>query len=337
VEAANITNFKHIVPPRLNDLNPFLYLRLMDQFRWKNPDIVHVKTFAGVIATKAVSAVTKQSTPVVYDAQNFETGKIQKASGGLPWYKSVAAPYLIPALESIAVRIADHVVAVNDEDRKAFEDELSVPEDKLSVVPSGSNIVDRENADVSNFLSRHNLPDNELILIFHGWYGYYPNEEAVRAIIRQVVPKLQDQGFDFEFVVAGRGVPAFDKVPNVTGLGFVDDLDAFLCAADLAVVPLRHGGGTKLKMLDYLSAGVPTVTTEKGAEGIDLKDGESALIFDGVNESFVSGIVGLLNDEELRKEIGTNAHELFQDNHEWKEIIKDVNELYTCLARTLML
>jgi len=132
-------------------------------------------------------------------------------------------------------------------------------------------------------------------------------------------------------------VPAFDKVPNVTGLGFVDDLDAFLCAADLAVVPLRHGGGTKLKMLDYLSAGVPTVTTEKGAEGIDLKDGESALIFDGVNESFVSGIVGLLNDEELRKEIGTNAHELFQDKHEWKEIIKDVNELYTCLARTLML
>jgi len=185
VEGVDVTNFKHITPARLNDFNPFLYLTLMDQFRWKAPDIVHVVSFAGVIAAKAVSIVTKQSTSVVYDAQNFETGKIQKASGGLPWYKSVAAPYLIPALESIAVRIADHVVAVNDEDRKAFEDELSVPEDKLSVIPSGSNIVDRENADVSNFLSRHNLPDNELILIFHGWYGYYPNEEAVRAIIRQ--------------------------------------------------------------------------------------------------------------------------------------------------------
>lgn len=332
VNEADVYPFRHVLPPRLNDANPFLVGKLLSYFYNQSPDVVHVKTFAGVTVTKVVAGLFGSDTTVVYDAQNFETEKIETASEVLPWYKRFVAPHLVPALESLSVRAADHVVSVSEADKESFQSVLDVPEEKISVVPSGSNPVDSDEADVSSFLSRHNLPKNKPLAVFHGYYDYYPNEEAIETIVEKITPELNDRAIEYHFVLAGKGVPNFSEDEGVTGVGYVEDLDAYLAAADLAVVPLQQGGGTKLKMLDYLCSGVPPVTTEIGAEGLDLRDGESALIYDDVDEAFVDGIVEVIEDEELRKRLGCSAQELGEEKYHWDSIVPKVDSLYRSLA-----
>jgi len=334
IPEANVNTFKHILSPRLNDLNPYLYRALVSQFRAQPPDIVHVKTFSGVTATKIVSKFSQTESSVVYDAQNFEAEKIETAKSSLVWYKRIISPYLIPGLEWLSVRVADHVVTVSNKDRDSFRDRFNVPEHKITVIPSGSDLVDGDESKADQFRSEHDLPMDKSLLVFHGDFEYPPNRDAIEAIVDKVLPNLDSKTSDYHFAIAGRNSPSFQDRSDIDGLGFVEDLDTFLTAGDIAVVPLDKGGGTKLKMLDYICAGLPIVTTEKGAEGIDLLDGESALVFDSVDKAFVDGIVDLIEDQQCRDNLGSNARELAESTYTWESIVPQIDSLYTSLMDT---
>ena len=334
VEAANVRTFKQPLPPRLNDFNPFLYKALHEQFRTTPPDVIQVKTFSGVIAAKVVSWLSGDDAKVVYDAQNFETRKITTAKESLPWYKRLAAPTVVPWLESTAVRAADHVVSVSENDRESFRRHHDIPESQISVVPSGSNLVDTDAADVAGFLDRHDIPTGAPLVIFHGYYGYYPNRQAIETLAEDIVPALNSRDVDYHLIVAGKGVPEFEGINGISGVGYVEDLEAFLAAADLAVVPLHQGGGTKLKVLDYLCAALPIVTTTVGAQGIDLQNGESALIYDQVNKQFVDGICRLIKDPKLRDILGQRVRELAEEKYSWSHIVPQVDDVLISLVKS---
>lgn len=117
--------------------------------------------------------------------------------------------------------------------------------------------------------------------VFLGNCDYPPNRDAIALLRAEILPDLRATHPDFSVDLIGPGSQAFDAPSEgLHGLGFVDDLYGTLATYRMLIAPLRTGGGTKLKIIDCLAAGVPVVTTPLGAEGLDLIDGETALIAD---------------------------------------------------------
>ncbi len=113
---------------------------------------------------------------------------------------------------------------------------------------------------------------------------YFPNADAARFFVRDVLPVLRAElGDSFEVRIVGKAPPSvreLGKVPNVTVTGYVSDLSTELARTDVMIVPLRHGSGTRLKILEAFANMIPVVSTTIGAAGLDAHDGEHLLIAD---------------------------------------------------------
>ena len=170
----------------------------------------------------------------------------------------------------------------------------------MTPIPTGTRVVDpstlEPRADVRERLGVGEAP----VAVFHGTGTHPPNREAATLIIEELGPAMADRDAELQFLIAGKGMPESSH-PDVHTLGFVEDLDSLLHATDLAVVPIRHGGGTKTKIYDYLSHGLPMVTTEKGVEGIDVEDGREAVVLDDVDATFCEELAALAADAERQE------------------------------------
>lgn len=114
--------------------------------------------------------------------------------------------------------------------------------------------------------------------------------------------------------------------------GYVENLSEYIAAADLAVVPLLSGGGTKLKMLEYMACGKPIVSTIKAGEGLDLENGKDILMTKYPDMEFVNSIQLLIRDSSLRIRIGSNAREKIEKLYNWEQNAKKAVEVYFSLA-----
>lgn len=151
--------------------------------------------------------------------------------------------------------------------------------------------------------------------LFLGGLGYYPNEDGVRYFIRDILPILVARtAGDFRFVVAGGGASTDLKhlmanSPFVESTGYAPNLEALYQAADVALIPLRAGGGTRIKVLEAFAHQVPVVSTRMGVEGLPVTDGAEVLIGDGAEE-FAHACVRLMESSELGSDIARSAYEL---------------------------
>jgi glycosyltransferase involved in cell wall biosynthesis len=105
----------------------------------------------------------------------------------------------------------------------------------------------------------------------------------------------------------------------VTVVGEVPDVLPELAAADVAVVPVRFGGGTRIKILEAFAYGVPVVSTTVGCEGLDVVDGEHLLVAD-TPDSFAAACARILADAELRARLTENARARWAERHRWEVI-----------------
>ena len=105
------------------------------------------------------------------------------------------------------------------------------------------------------------------------------------------------------------------------------DVRPFIAAADVVVVPLRIGSGTRLKILEALAMGRPVVTTRIGAEGLDLVDGEHVLIADGPT-AFAAAVDRVLADDRLAAQLGERGRTLVERSYDWPEIGSRLVEAY---------
>lgn len=159
------------------------------------------------------------------------------------------------------------------------------------------------------------LDPDRFTCIFVGSYDYDPNAAAARTIIEDIAPAFPD----VQFLLVGRNPPAVPAGGNVTAPGYVDDLPGTLAAADVALCPLPRGSGTKLKMLDYLAAGLPIVTTTVGAQGLPITDGQNALVRDTVT-GMHDAIRALRASDDLRRRLADSAAELGAA-YDWAELL----------------
>lgn len=150
-------------------------------------------------------------------------------------------------------------------------------------------------------------------VLFPGTLRYPPNAEGARFLVREVAPRLQRLVPAVRIRLVGTtapGLAGLDDPPAVTLVGQVPDMAVELAGADLVVVPLRFGSGTRLKVLEAFAQKVPVVSTTLGAEGLGAEDGVHLLVADTPDE-LAAACARLLGDEALRGRLATAAHELF--------------------------
>ncbi len=155
-------------------------------------------------------------------------------------------------------------------------------------------------------------------ILFHGTLRYPPNADGARFLAVEVRPAILARVPDAQIRLVGVNSPAIsalDDPPSVAVVGQVADIGSELARADLVLVPIRFGSGTRLKILEAFAHRIPVVTTTMGAEGLDVTDGRHLLMAD-TPESIASACDELLGDVDLRDRLTSEAHRLFVERYE---------------------
>ncbi|MCB1257227.1 MAG: glycosyltransferase [Microthrixaceae bacterium] len=166
-------------------------------------------------------------------------------------------------------------------------------------------------------------------MLFVGALDYEPNTEAMEWFVRDVFPAIRAQVPDASVRIVGRGsdlIAWTSEVDGVELVGSVPSIESELLNADVSIVPIQVGAGTRLKVVEALANYIPMVTTTVGCEGIDLVDGTHGLIRDDAH-SFAQACASLLTDGELRHELAIGGAALFEERYDWALIESRVADL----------
>jgi glycosyltransferase involved in cell wall biosynthesis len=200
-------------------------------------------------------------------------------------------------LEGLALRMLDRVCVCSEADRQRL---LGRCRAEIAVWPNA----------VRPPAARTPRRPGVFRLLFIGTLGYYPNRDAVEWFCSAILPLIaRDARVPFEVDIVGAGAADL-AAPGARLLGAVPDLQPVYDAAHAVVVPLRAGGGTRIKILEAFSYGRPVVATPMGIEGIDAVPDEHALVAESA-EAFAAACVRLMSDWELGERLARNATELW--------------------------
>ncbi len=169
------------------------------------------------------------------------------------------------------------------------------------------------NVDIMPWIQKRNVWDTNFDkrknLMFIGGFIHKPNEDGILWFTKNVFPHIQKKINDIKLVIIGSN-PTTEilalQSDNVIVTGYVEDPDYYFKNARIFVAPLRYGAGIKGKIIEAMSYGLPVVTTDIGAEGLDLESGKNVLIANN-SEEFVNEVVSLYFSEELWSKLSQNS------------------------------
>lgn len=160
-------------------------------------------------------------------------------------------------------------------------------------------------------------------VVFVGSMDYHANIDGVINFARNVWPTVRQQKPELVFTIVGRDpspeVRDLSSIDGVEVTGSVDDVRPFYREAIAAVVPLNVGGGSRLKVLEAMAAGVPVVSTKLGAEGLDSSDGENILLTDST-EQLAERLVNVIDDQDLRRRLIEGGKTLVRERYDWSTL-----------------
>jgi glycosyltransferase involved in cell wall biosynthesis len=216
--------------------------------------------------------------------------------------------------EAAAVGAARSTVAVSEADRAAL----------AALAPTASVHTIATGVDTAYFTPNgtHEAPAR---LVFTGSMEWYPNEDGILHFIDAILPSVRREVPHVSLSVVGRNpsarLRAIAREAGVTVTGTVDDVRPYVAAAAVYVVPLRIGGGTRLKIFEALAMGKPVVSTTVGAEGLPLVPGTHFVQADDPR-AFAGAVVSLLRDAERRKALGAAGRRLVVERYSWAEVAR---------------
>ncbi len=214
-----------------------------------------------------------------------------------------------------AGRVAGQVT-VSEDDTKFFSEQLAM-KNILGAVPTG---VDTE------YFSPADKPKTPRSMVFLGAMDWMPNIDAVSWFAQEIFPAVLRKFPDASLTIVGRNPTARVKELTSTGsqirvTGTVDDVRPYLAEAEAMIVPLRVGGGTRIKIYEGMATGIPVVSTTIGAEGLAVKHGENILLADSAAD-FAKAICDLFANAEFRDRIGKRGLEMVRRDCSWDSITK---------------
>ena len=228
--------------------------------------------------------------------------------------------FLIRRMESDSVGKFDRCLVVSNEEGRVLM--RTAPAVKFAVVENGVDCGSIRRLPPS----RHHKD-----LLFIGVINYAPNCDAILYFCKSILPLIRRSIPETHLAVVGHAPPMAVKeltsTYGITVTGFVDDPIPYYDDATVCVVPLRAGGGTRLKILEAMAIGRPVVTTSIGCEGLEVRDGEHLLVGDSA-EDFADHVIRLLQDEGLRRRIIAAARALVEQRYDWSIIANSLLQTY---------
>jgi sugar transferase (PEP-CTERM/EpsH1 system associated) len=294
--------------------------RVVATTRAERFDIVHVDT----IALAPFVDLDRSAAATVLTHHNVESMLMERrAQVERRWWARAflarEAAKLAAAERRVSPRFDVNIV-MSPNDRAALA--AMAPSARTSVVPNG--------VDTEYFTP---APGRETpALIYGGGMNMFANRDAVMHFLAEVWPKIRASRPDVRFFAVGQDPPRellamAERDPGIVVTGYVTDIRDFIAQAAVYVVPLRVGGGTRLKVLDAMAMGKALVSTSLGCEGIGATSGEHLLIAD-TPQAFADATLMLLADSGRRIALGRAARALVEREYAWPVVGRQLLDGY---------
>jgi len=298
-------------------------------------DFIHADQLTMVqFAIRGASKSQNKKTKVIFDAHNAVWTIVERMRENVPWYlKPVLSieANRVKRYEGELLRTVDHVLAVTDVDRASLEDALKITRftkkeevSPITVIPISVN--------TQQIRSIQRNPDSTNIVTL-GTLHYPPNADGIRWFIEEAFPLIRKKVPDVTLTIIGKNPPkdflrlAADPNEGIIVTGFVPKLEPYFKKAALTVIPVRAGGGMRVRILEAFAYAMPIVTTTVGLEGIKAQPGNDILVEDDP-EAFASAVIRLLDDKELQNQLAANGRRLVEMKYDWQVTLRDLEKVY---------
>jgi glycosyltransferase involved in cell wall biosynthesis len=283
------------------------------------PDIIQVEF---IHTAHQVSIISKKfNIPLIISEHNVEYIKLSiEKQGDITKFK---------LMEKNICNSANYITTVSEKDK---EELIRIGVNRpIKTIPNG---VDYQRfqikTDVRDRLrQKYGIQKDDIVLIFHGTLNYNPNITANELLKNQIFPELSSKYKNLKLLLIGPGRTSFisNKVIELSEITF-DEFPMHLSMGDIGVVPLTAGSGTRLKIIEYLALGIPTVSTEIGAEGLPVCDNRDILISRDAKDDLINKITVLLNDKKLQQRLSKNGKKLVIEELDWNVVLKKYLRIY---------
>jgi glycosyltransferase involved in cell wall biosynthesis len=315
---------------------PFLVLRdrsaaMRSQIRQlldrESYDVLHVDQLT---MSQYAGMASKHGVRVVLDAHDVVSEVVERVSRTAPklslerWAARLEKARLRD-FEAASCKSADMVLAVTERDRATLS-ALADERTRVHTIPIG--------VDCSTSTPTSRRPEKNLL--FLGTLFYPPNSDAVEWFLREIYPQVRIRVPDVRFVVAGarpsarlRSLARGDSTVDL--IGYVSDLAELYSTSAAMVVPVRAGGGMRVKVLEAFANRVPVISTSLGCEGIDAERGRDLLVADTATE-FARSVARVLVDPEIGPQLAASARRLVELNYDWRVLVPRLESAYSELV-----
>lgn len=279
-------------------------------------DIVHVER---LFMAEGIAGLAPSRALRVLDVDDLESAKARRDLDAMSWRKPrkwlQTLDYLkLRAYESRTLRRFDQALVCSDLDRAALARRMV----------SGKAVTYRNGAELDATVRP--ATDDGRTLLFFGALDYGPNVDAALFLVREIWPRIRAAFPGVRLRIAGKSpcdeVRALHNGDDVQVTGYVSDKAELFASVTATVVPIRSGGGTRIKILEAMASGKAVVSTRVGCEGIDATDGENILFGDSAEE-FAQACLRLLRDAPLRERLALAGRELVSRHYDWSSIRRD--------------
>jgi len=217
--------------------------------------------------------------------------------------------------EARACARARLTVAVSDADRSVLA--AHAPQARVCAVPTGVDTA---------YFTPNGLRETPGALVFTASMDWFPNEDGIVHFVEAVLPRIRREVPEVSLAIVGRNpgprVQRLATIPGVRVTGTVDDVRPYVADATVCVVPLRIGGGTRLKIFEALAMGKAVVSTTVGAEGLPLVSGMHFLQADDPAE-FAAAVGALLRDPARCRALGSAGRRLVEERYSWSQVARE--------------
>ena len=298
-------------------------------------DFIHADQLTMVqFALRGASVSMDKKPKVIFDAHNAVWSIVERMQENAHWF---LRPVLgiearrVKRYEGELLKTVDHVLAVTDVDRVGLEDALAFSKikknDRIAPITVAPIAVDTKQLKP---IKRRQGSKNIVTL---GTLHYPPNADGIRWFFNKVFPLVQRRVPDATLTIIGKNPPrdfleaAARNPGTIKVTGYVDDLIPYLEESALMVVPVRAGGGMRVRILEAFAYAMPVVTTTIGLEGIQAVPDQDVFIGDAAMD-FASRTVDLLEDPSLQEKLSSHGRQLAETKYDWQVVLSAMESIY---------
>lgn len=266
-----------------------------------------------LLLSKTPCVLEEVELTVLYEQFTRRRSLVPRVRYGLMWWK----------LSQFIVRLLREFrgcTVVSEQERDLLR--RIVPRyDSVAIVPNG--------VDLDSNTGDFGVPWPDT-LIYAGALTYQANFDAMEFFLRDIFPTIKARCPNVHLRITGKydGIPV-GRLPLGNGVeltGYLDDIRPAVAQSWACAIPLRVGGGTRLKVLEAMALGTPVVSTSKGAEGLEVIHEENILIADDPG-NFAQAVIRLLGDKDLRAKLSANGRRLVEERYSWETCARRLEQV----------